>query len=296
MKKLLPLAAVVVVLALLPGSAEAAFSARFSLGAGIIRTGDLSEGIGGTNDLLSSLYGTGLRGKLEAPGLGIEPSAEIVFHLGRRWGIGLGFGYSSFSRTSELSYTVADANVTESLTAGITAIPLQLNLHFFIPLSDRLEIDAWAGPGVTLSRLKWDYAMTVDLDGQDGKDSFTFKASRPAFGAQAGIGVAFRLSEAFDLTAEISGRLASADGFTGNWTETGSGDFWAIDDAGEASVWVFDWLYGSKPYRQLSFQDSKPAGANVNSAEQARIGLSGISVRIGFRVRLPFAGRAERGK
>ena len=89
-------------------------------------------------------------------------------------------------------------------------------------------------------------------------------------------------------------RIASAGGFKGSWTETGSGDFWAVSDSGEATVWVFDWIYGAKPYRQLSFQDSRPAGADVAGAEEARIGLSGLGLKIGLRVRLPFSNPAGR--
>jgi len=295
MKKLVPAAAVLAILAFLPPLSQAGLSARFSLGAGFVRSGDLAAGIRGYNDFSLSLYGSDLKGRFSAPGLGFEPSAEIVFSPGPRWGIGLGFGYSFFSRSSEMSYAIADATVAENLTAGVYAIPFELNLHFFFPLSERVTIDAWAGPGISLVRMKWDYRMTVGLEGQSGTDHFEFKAERPAFGGQAGIGIAFKLSEAFDLTAEIRGRLSAAAGFTGNWTETGSGDFWAIDDSGETKVWAFDLLYGGKTYRQLSFQESKPAGANINSAEEAKIGLSGVSVRIGFRVRLPSSRRDRRG-
>jgi hypothetical protein len=295
MRKLAWIAAALSVFVLLAGPAAAAgISARFSFGAGIIRTGDLRDGILGYNDFSSILYGSELRGKFAAPGAGMDPSAEIVFHAGPRWGIGLGFGYASFSKSSEMSYAVADTGVTENLTAGIAAVPLQLNLHFFIPLSERLTIDAWAGPGVALSRLKWEYRMAVDLAGLKSEDRFEFHADRPVFGGQAGIGIFFKLSGAVDLNAEVCGRIASAGGFKGSWTETGSGDFWAISDAGEATVWVFDWLYGAKPYRQLSFQGSKPAGANVVGAEEARIGLTGVSLKIGLRIRLPFSGRAAR--
>lgn len=294
MKKLVPAAAVLAVLAFLPPLSQAGLSARFSLGTGFIQSGDLAEGIRGYNDFTSSLYGSGLQGGFKGPGPGFEPSAEIVFSPGTRWGIGLGFGYSSFSRSSEMSYTVADASVTENLTAGIFAVPLELNFHVFFPVSERVTIDAWAGPGLSLVKMKWDYRMIVGFEGQSGTDHFEFEAERTAIGGQAGIGIAVRLSEAFDLTAEIRGRLSAAAGFTGHWTETGSGDFWAIDDSGEAKVWAFDLLYAGKTYRQLSFQESKPAGANVNGAEEAKIGLSGVSVRIGFRIRLPF-GRPARG-
>jgi hypothetical protein len=294
MKKIAPLAAALAVLALLPSSAESAVTFRFAFGAGIVRTGDLAAGIQGYNDYLSSVYGSDFHGPQEAPRWGIDPSAEIIIGLGRRFGIGLGFGYASYRRSSQLSYSVADAIVYESLTAGITEVPLQLNLHFTLPLSDRLELDAWAGPGIVLSRLKWDTSMVVRLEEQNGTDRFTFQADRPAFGAQAGIAIACRILPALDLTAEVSGRLAAADGFTGSWTENGSGALWAFNDSGEASVWAFDWMYASKPYRQLSFQQAQPAGTNVNAAESARIGLSGMSFKIGIRLRLGAAVRADR--
>jgi hypothetical protein len=291
MKKLAPVALAVVAL-LPPPAAAMDISARFSIGAGLVSTGDLGDGIRGYNDFSAALYGSGLQGKFAAPGLGMEPSGEIVFHLGSRWGIGFGFGYSSYSKSSEMSSTVADALVTERLTAGIEAVPLQLNVHLFLPLSERVMVDAWAGPGVALSRLNWNYQMTVDLEARGGADDFEFHARRPIFGVQAGIGILIKLSKAFDLNAEICGRLASAAGFTGNWTESGSGDFWAVDESGEATAWVLDWFYGSKPYRQLSFLRSKPGGGNISNVEEARIGLSGVSLKIGFRVRLPFSGRS----
>jgi len=295
MRKLARIAAALIALALFAAPAAAEISVRFSLGAAVVRPGDLQDGILGYNGLSSALYGADLRGKFSAPGPGFEPSAEIVVHLGPKLGIGFGFGYASFSGAGEMSYAVASASVTESLTARISAVPLQLNLHFFIPLSGRIMIDAWAGPGIALSRLGWEYRMTVELEGGRSEDRFDFHADSPVFGAQAGVGILYSLSRAIDLSAEISGRFAAASGFNGSWTEVGSGDFWSLEDGGEATIWVFDELYGSKPYRLLSFQESKPAGANISGAEEARIGLSGFGLKIGLRIRLPFSKRAAGG-
>jgi hypothetical protein len=294
MKKIAPFAAALLVLALLPSSAGAAVTVRLAFGAGIVRTGDLASGIRGYNDYLSSVYGSDFHNPQEAPGWGIDPSAEVVFSLGRRFGIGFGFGYASYRRTSQLSYSVADAIVYESLTAGVTAVPLQLNFHFYLPLSDRFELDAWAGPGLALSRLKWDTSMVVRLQELNGTDRFDFQADRPAFGAQAGIILAYRVLPVLDLTAEVAGRLAAADGFTGNWTENGSGSLWGFSDSGEATVWIYDWMSASQSYRQLSFQEAQPAGTNVGSAASARIGISGLSVKIGVRLRFGAEGRADR--
>ena len=295
MKKLAPAAAGLLLLALFPSAAEAAVSVRFSLGGGLLRSGDLAEGVRGYNDLSASFYGSALKGQFKAPGFGLEPSAEIIIPLGARWGIGLGAGYSSHSRASEMSYALADASVAESLTAGISSVPIELNLHFFLPVSEKITIDAWAGPSYNMLRMSWDYRMTVDLEGQSGADRFEFKSNRSALGGQAGVGIAFKLSEAFDLTAEVCGRFVAAGAASGDWTETGSGDFWAIDDSGEATVWVFDLLYSGNAYRQLSFQESKPSGANVNAAEEAKIGASTFGFRIGFRIRLPFSRSGSRG-
>jgi len=288
MKKLAPAVIGLLVLGFLPAAAEAAISARFSLGGGVLRSGDLADGIRGYNDLSASFYGSALQGQFKAPGFGLEPSAEVIIPLGTHWGIGLGAGYSAHSRASEMSYALADASVRESLTAGISSVPIELNLHFFFPVSERITIDAWAGPSYNMLRMSWDYRMTVDLEGQSGTDHFEFKSTRNALGGQAGVGIAFKLSEAFDLTAEVCGRFVAPGATSGDWTETGSGDFWAINDSGTATVWVFDLLYSGNTYRQLSFQESKPSGANVNAAEEAKIGASTFGFRIGFRIRLPF--------
>ena len=274
--------------------AAAAISARFSFGPAIIGTGDLAAGIQGNNDVSARLYGPSLSGGLKAPGLGFEPSGEIVLHLGSRWGIGFGSGFSFFSGEGELAYAVGDVTVKEHLLTRLTAVPLQLNIHFFIPLSGRLSIDAWAGPGLYLTRWTWDYTMTAGAQGMSGSDRFIFKAGRPAFGGQAGLAVGLKLSNALDLTIEVSGRYASAGGFSGDWTETGSGDFWSLADSGQASAWAYDWMYDGKPFRQLSFQETAPEGESVKNARDARIELTGLGVRLGFRIRLPFGRPAER--
>jgi hypothetical protein len=288
MKRIARLAAACLAATFLSIPVSAEISARFSFGPAFASMRDLADGIRGYDDYSRGIYGSDLSGGFKAPRLGFDLSGELVYSVDGHWGAGLGFGWMSFSRQSGISYVISGASADEDLTARVAAIPIFFNLHYELPMSERASVDAWIGPALYLTKLTWEYDLTASVEGQSGADRSEFKASRLGFGAQAGIVLVYKLSGAVDLTAEIEGRIGSAGGFSGDSTETAAGDFWSFEDSVRAKVWAYDWTYDNGSYRMLSFQENAPSGTGIRDAREAKIGLSGLGVRVGVRVRLPF--------
>jgi hypothetical protein len=276
------------------------FSQKFALKLGSgwngISAGDFAAGLKGQTDYLSAAY-SGLTGEFLSPHAGLNFQGEILYYLRSDMGIGFGFGYSRISKDSEVDYESStesnSISIKERLSPGFTVMPISINFHYFRPLSPKFTLDFSAGPSLYIANLDWN--DTVDLSMRlpndttqvfSGTDQFIFKsAGRLGFGVQIGVGIEYALSPGIAAVFSIVGRLASVGGFTGDWTEQGSGDFWNFSDNGtNSTAWYYDWNVNQKTYGQLAFQDDMPSGTMVSNARSAKLGLSGFAVSIGVKI------------
>lgn len=268
-------------------SADSKFSLALEAWGGwsTTRTGDFGAAIQGYTSFNKSLY-PGLTGGFESPSSGMAFGGELVAYLGPL-GIGLGSGFARYAKDSGFSYTTGDVTSAERFQPFATLIPITLNIHYILPAFGKLRIEPWGGSGFYLTKFHWEQTTTVSLAGYQGVDVFVFDGRKSAVGFQAGVDLSYRLTSWLDVVLNIAGRFVSVSKIEGDWTETGTGDFWDFSDGGKTWAWAYDWTYQNKTYTLLAFQNDQPSGTTVSNAHSAKLSLNAFSIVLGIKVKLP---------
>jgi hypothetical protein len=272
-------------LAVSMGSAETKFSLQLGGGLNYSTGGDLGRALRGQSDFLRDEYG--VSSSFGVPLWGFQFAGEFVYRLNPKWAVGFGVGYFEHLKDSQVSYSYGYIDAVEAVKPKYAVIPLTANLHYYLSLGRNLRIDLSGGIGYYIARLNYEASQTLSLLGFGGKDVYTFEGSKGGFGLQGGAGLEMNLTPRFSLILQVLGRYASISGFSGDWTEIGSGDFWAFEESGSGhGVWSYEWMPGTKAYSQWTFQDEIPTGETIKNARAAKIEILGFSVLLGFKIGL----------
>jgi hypothetical protein len=267
---------------------------KFGGGIGTSSGGDFTSGLLGMTKYLRDEY-PGAGGEFSTPRFGLSLNGEIVYYFRKDMGIGLGIGYFGLSKDGAVTYTADIISAKEQLQLRFNVIPIALNFHYLVPLSNTFRLDLSAGVGGYLAKLDWNYQTDLSLRLPDdpsqvfnGSDTLEFESSRRfGLGLHGGASLEYAFSPRLAVCLNLTGRLASVSGFNGSWTEQGSGDFWDFSDSGtDAYLWSYDWAVNNTTYSQLVIQKETPAGMTISNARHARLGLSGFSAAIGIKIGL----------
>ena len=254
-------------------------------GGGYTLGGDPAAGMQGQSDYLKAQFGA--TQAYTFPKTGWTGTGEILFYLSPEVAFGIGAGYERHVKESAVGYSIGGIDVSETLKPDFDVIPILGSLHFFFPLGSAVKVDFYLGGGVYRTRLKWNSTYDISLLGLTGTDVYTFDGTRTGYGAHAGLGLELALSSKLALVLNVTGRYARVSGFVGDWTETGSGDFWSFTDGGsDHAVYYYDWTIAGTTYPQIEFRPDKPAGSNLTNVREARLDLSGLTATVGFRINL----------
>ena len=263
------------------------FSVRAGLGFGAGFGGDIAAGIRGLSDYLADTYAA--TDSFGAPGFGLSFSTEAVYRLNPKMGVGLGFGYFSAGKESEVAYIIDTLVVTQTLHPRLGVIPITASFHYYLPaMLGKLDLDLSAGLGLYLAHLNYDESIGVAVAGQTGALAYTYASGgKVGFGPHIGLSAEYPLTEKLALTIALTARLASAALSTGEWTETGSGLFGNYTNQGsDHQPWAYDWTPAGTTYRQVIFGATAPTGAGVANVSEARLGLSAVTLCVGARFNL----------
>lgn len=248
--------------------------------------GDLARGLSGQMDYYTAEYDD-LSGEFKLPKFGWTAGGEILIHLQPSLALGLGAGFEHHGLESLVGYSIGYVEVEENLKPFFDVIPLTGSLHFFLALGPKLKLDLSAGGGAYFTRLNWDFGYDIALLGYQGRDVYAFRSSKVGFGFQGGAGLELALSSNLSLVLNVLGRAAKIGPFSGDWTETGTGDFWSFSDGGSGHVmYYYDWTLAGKTYPQIVFQSGPPAGTSVSNAREAKLDLTGFAASFGIKIAL----------
>ncbi len=254
-------------------------------GGGYVLGGDLAKGLQGQSDYLKAAFAAADAYKF--PKIGWTGTGEILFYLGPQFAIGIGAGYEQHVQESTVSYSIGGIDVKETVKPAFNVIPVLGSLHLFFPVGTAVKIDFWLGGGAYLTQLKWNSSYVIGILGLSGTDAYAFSSRRTGYGAQAGLGLELALSSKLALVLNVTGRYAQVSGFVGDWTETGTGDFWSFTDGGsDHAVYYYDWTFAGTTYPQVEFRPDKPSGSSVANVREAKLDLSGVTATIGFKINL----------
>lgn len=171
-----------------------------------VNAGAAYRSIGGFNDFMDGLKWNLTKGDEDPKHAhwGIDASAEMVYRLDKNYGVSVGTG---FLQVKQKTGEGVGNNVMSHFETHIQAVPLTLNLHYTLPLGQKLRFGINAGPGLYFGR----FTLKNNLNWMDGLHVIERKTHGLALGGQAAMGLEMNLGSHLALTAEINGRLVRFD-------------------------------------------------------------------------------------
>lgn len=248
--------------------------------------GDFYRGLNGYNSFIQSAYT--VTGGFSVPGLSPQLGGELLYRFNDHFSAGLGIGYFSHKKESQAAYVFSKiVEVAESVKPEYTVIPVTLNAHYSISWMGPYRLDFFVGGGMYRTRLKYAYSQTAAVSGYSGTDTYTFEAEKDTLGLEAGVAFEWVVGPRFSVRFNLIGRLASLTDIVGKWTEKETGDFWVSDQSGSAGrIWSATLPNGDTTYDVLVFQEDAPDSAYYQNVRQAKLGLSGFTFTLGFKIGL----------
>jgi hypothetical protein len=251
-------------------------SLKFNGGGTYLLGGDFNKACDGLRDYEKSILGAGetLVDNLKKLGLGFQFGGEVLYELSPSFAAGLEIGYLSASVDS--GFERSAVSFKQTLSPALSAVPITLNMHYFIPLGTKMKLNIVAGAGAFLSHLKYGY----DIVSTSYPYSGTWKPeTKTVFGAKAGVGLEYRLSNRIALTFDIGGRFAEVTGFKGPW----SGTYVGVARSGTGTIYYYE-LDGKYPL--VGIYETLSSAGHYQNVREAKFSLSGVSALIGVRVKI----------
>jgi hypothetical protein len=269
-------------------------SIKLSGGFGFATGGDLNKTIKGTSDIRRDLDGA--LGELKPVNLGLNFDIEFIHHFTPNIGLGLGIGYFRASKesgpvSSEFAIPGIFSMGSEySINPKISAVPITLNVHYFLPAGSRISFDLHAGIGYYLTMLNFSSKDVLsdsffDTISEHWTEDTTFASTKGSVGFQAGIGFEFDVAKRVAVVCDVFGRFASVSGFKGKYEYKESGDYTWEESASDYYFWSYDERFDGSSYTQFDFYTEKPEGETVTNAKQGSIDLTGFGITLGLRIK-----------
>jgi len=230
----------------------AKLSLKFNGGGTYPMGGDFNKTCDGWRDYEHTVLGQGENfvDNLKKLGLGFQFGGELLYELSPSLAAGIEVGYLSASVESGFGRDWHSYKLT--LTPTLSAIPITLNINYFMPLGPKMKLHAVAGAGVFIANLNYKYAIEDIYTPYNG----TWKPDmKVAFGAKAGAGLEYMLSANVALTCDVLGRLAEVQGFRGAY----SGIFDGAPYSGTSNAYYYE-LSGTYP--MIGLWDTPPREPN----------------------------------
>ncbi len=269
-------------------------SIRFIGGVGFAAGGDLNETIRGINDLRRDLDSA--TGELKPLNWGMNFDLEFIHHFTPNIGLGMGIGYFRAVKDSGPSSYEFDIPGIFSMGSAfsikpvVSAVPVTLNIHYFLPAGRRWSLDFRAGVGYYIVRLNLG-AKDVLHDSffgtinENWTEETTFKATQGGIGVQAGMGLEFIVTPKVAIVLDACGRLASVSGFKGTYAYAESGDYTWQESAADYYFWAFDEKYDGGVYTLYDFYTDQPESEYITNARKGSVDLSGFGISLGLRIK-----------
>jgi hypothetical protein len=259
------------------------FSIKVSGGLSLFMGGDINKIIKGRNDLWHANPGT-TTGDLLPYTMGFEADAEFIVNFTENIGLGVGAGYFFTSKDSSNRYQEYGVYfINNSVKPEVSAVPITLNFHYFMPIGTAMKVHVFAGPGlfITIMTLK----STQSTEGYAFPQSSTMvftPDTKVGFGFQGGLGIEIGLGGNISFLVDVLGRAASPSGFSGKWTNTGTAGGSPFSYTGTGTLWYYE----TGGYPGFTIGDTKPSGSSISNAREASVGLSGVVFKVGIKINL----------
>ena len=250
-------------------------SLKFNGGGTYLMGGDFNKACDGTRDYIKSILGPteNFVDNLKKLGLGFQFGGEVLYELSPSLAAGVEIGYLSASVQS--GFERPAISYKQTLTPTLSAVPITLNMHYFIRLGAKMKLNVMAGAGAFISNLNYEYAIESISYPYSG----TWKPeTKIVFGAKAGVGLECGLSDNIALTFDIGARFAEIKGFKGPW----SGTYVGMERSGTGTLYYYEY---DGQYPLVGIYEILSSEGHYQNVREGKFSLSGLSALIGIRVK-----------
>ena len=281
MKKTLAIAALCMVLLLLPPSSRGLdIQLRLSSGLWQMNLGEVNAALVGWRDGLKQTadvdpnmqFVSGDGGRLR---LGVDFEAELVLSFSRwiKLGLSAGYGYGSLDEKATL-LTIEQAGTLfeRARPTKVSAFPFLVSGYFNLPLGRKFNVYLRAGVGAIQARY-----VSREAQKKVADTRFTYpaydnaKASRLTY--LGGLGLSYSFDQSLGFFIEAAARSARVDGLTGENRLEQKGILYSYEEyLPQAGFW--------RP--TMHVLPEEPDGGNVRNVREAVVDFSGYSIKIGL--------------
>jgi hypothetical protein len=140
-------------------------------------------------------------------------SGDIIYDLGPKIGIGIGFGYIHTLGVDTFRYSERKVyeNTMNSAT-DLTVVTFRLGAFYALPLGRRFLLRLNAGPAIFITNLNYNR----NAGGLDFEESYSLIGKTTNLGFQGGARLEIRIVERASLFFEVQGRTAKISDFQGS--------------------------------------------------------------------------------
>jgi len=252
-------------------------SLRLNFGGTYLLGGDYNKGMQGFSDYERDIIGSSetFMDNMKKLGPGFQAGFELLYHFSPGFAVGLETGYLNASVESSFQREWRNYKITLSPT--LSAIPVLIDLNYFLPMGKKWKLRTMAGAGVYISHLDYLYDIQSTVNPYNGE---WMPEGKTAIGAKAGVGIEYTLSKRLSLTVEVTGRYAEITGFKGPW----KGIYNGVEKSGTDSVlYIYDY---DGQYPMIGIYGEPPAGPHHQNVKEATFSLTGVAAVAGIRINL----------
>lgn len=247
-----------------------------SLSGGMIYAlgGDINEGTQGLADYYQEDLQIDPTGDIKPIHLTYIFGGDIQFPLHPKFSLGIGADYFIGKEESSVSFSDGTATVLKT-KPEIKAIPL--NFFFSYLVSPQFYIKT----GITYCLATCSYFYRVE-HGENWQE-WQGEADGGDIGFLAGFGILLNLTPNFGFLLETTGQYAQIKGLEGTDTYRDS-DGLTSTEAGK--LWIYQGhVSETDSFPLLFIRENKPTEANVSNPRHASIDFSGLSLKLGIKIR-----------
>ena len=246
-----------------------------SFGLNHLSGGDVNPGISGLVDYYRSILRIPYSGEVKPLHLGYDFCAEVLFPLNDHFFIGLGADFFISERENRIEFSNQSLSSLLITNPKAQALPIRLSLSYFPISSLYFKI----GGEYFFARSTYLYRYRAGDYFQEWKG----ESKANGLGVAGGMGYIQKLNNNISLFLESTGRYAKIKGFTGknDYKESTGYEF---SEAGK--LYSYDIrVSGERSYQVMFIREKKPSEGGVTNVRPAMIDFSGLTLRIGIKIR-----------
>ena len=280
-----------------PGTGRSQVSVRVYGGWRGLWGGDVNEGVaetmrlylapavGGSATLQEVIQEVG--GGVPALQRGTEVGADVIVNLTPRVGLVGGVGWIESASEGMIPTPRPLWPGRWSMTLQLQAVPVRFGGQYTYPLGSRVRLLVEGGTTLYFTRFRWSDRFEINVAGRRTEiDRFSDTRGHD-FGLQGGVWLDVDLSERFGLLVGVQGTHANIAPLDGEVRyEVDQFGFETLEETREGTLRLFG--FGHPPdstWMAVADRFATYEGYFPNTVREAKLGLSGLRISGGFRIR-----------